>query len=107
MFCDRRVSRPLSRVCATRGSGLFIRLNNETRRTTHVGGNSDVIIDGHNGILVPPSDEIALADAICRLVSNIEHYKSGAEQERDAAEARFKPRAVMDLYRIKYIELCR
>lgn len=34
---------------------------------THVGGNPEIIKDGHNGILIPPKDSRALADAMLEL----------------------------------------
>ncbi len=37
---------------------------------TDVGGNSEAVKDGVNGLLVPPEDPVALAEAIARLLSN-------------------------------------
>ncbi len=39
---------------------------------TRVGGNPEVVVDGVTGLLVPPQDAGALADAICRLLANPE-----------------------------------
>jgi glycosyltransferase involved in cell wall biosynthesis len=37
---------------------------------TNKGGQTDIVKDGYNGILIPPSDEKALADAITTLASD-------------------------------------
>jgi glycosyltransferase involved in cell wall biosynthesis len=39
---------------------------------TAVSGNIDVISDGNNGILVPPRSPKKMADAICKLLSDVE-----------------------------------
>jgi glycosyltransferase involved in cell wall biosynthesis len=38
--------------------------------TTNVGGNREAVVDGVNGLLVPPRDPEALASAVHRLVSD-------------------------------------
>jgi glycosyltransferase involved in cell wall biosynthesis len=35
---------------------------------TRVGGMTEAVRDGENGLLVPPADPDALADAVCRLL---------------------------------------
>ena len=37
---------------------------------TDVGNFSDVIVSGYNGIIVPPSDSVALSEAFADLLSN-------------------------------------
>jgi glycosyltransferase involved in cell wall biosynthesis len=37
---------------------------------TRVGGTPEAIEDGANGVLVPPGDARAMADAICRLLAD-------------------------------------
>lgn len=39
---------------------------------TRVGGLPEVVVDGVTGLVVPPSDEVALADAIIELLTNAE-----------------------------------
>jgi len=49
---------------------------------TNTGGGPELVINGESGLVVPPSDPAALADAICRLYSN------RTETDRLAGEAR-------------------
>jgi len=51
---------------------------------TNVGGNGDIIVDGENGLLVPPGDKDQLASAIVKLVRNksLRHSMSGASLRR-------------------------
>lgn len=62
---------------------------------TTVGGVPE-IIDEMNGVLVPPRDVPALADAIRRLVGSLENYDR-AEIGRRAAERFGRPRIAADL----------
>jgi len=53
---------------------------------TNVAGAHDIIIDGENGLLVPPGDARAIADGVASLLANPEHAASIAS--RAAATAR-------------------
>jgi len=55
---------------------------------TAVGGNPELVIDGENGLLVPPSDPAALASAIGRLVSDEILRRRLGTQGRRVAEDR-------------------
>jgi glycosyltransferase involved in cell wall biosynthesis len=47
---------------------------------TRVGGIPDVIQDGHNGLLVPQRDPLALADAVLRVLGDEEGSRAMAER---------------------------
>ena len=53
---------------------------------TDVGGNRSYIQDGINGLLVKPSDELALAQAICEILTDKEKQKRMAYNARKVAE---------------------
>ena len=50
---------------------------------TNVVGNQDVIRDSWNGLLVPPRNPTALADAICRLITNESLRSSTSKNGRE------------------------
>jgi glycosyltransferase involved in cell wall biosynthesis len=53
---------------------------------SRVAGIPDVVEDGRNGVLVPPGDAAALADALRRLIGEPETRKRlGAEARRRAS----------------------
>ncbi|MDB5244617.1 MAG: hypothetical protein JWN18_487 [Parcubacteria group bacterium] len=56
---------------------------------TNVGGNPEVITDGHNGLLVPPGDTPALTSAIVRLLADEKLRGQLRATSRESAE-RFK-----------------
>lgn len=57
--------------------------------TTRVGGNPEVVAEGETGILVPPGDPSALAQALKNLVSQPEKLRSLGEAGRQRVEAHF------------------
>lgn len=72
---------------------------------TAVGGNLELIADGRTGLLTPPSDVTALANAMKQLVVNHELRIGLARNARAEAETRFSwPRCLAlheDLYRTR------
>lgn len=56
---------------------------------TSVGGNPEVVIDGHTGLLVPPSDTTALTDALGHLISNPDQRIVLGEAAANEARTRF------------------
>jgi glycosyltransferase involved in cell wall biosynthesis len=56
---------------------------------TRVGGNPELIIDGVSGLLVPPDNEQALADALLRLIADPGLRESIARQARAQIEQEY------------------
>jgi glycosyltransferase involved in cell wall biosynthesis len=57
---------------------------------TNVGGVPEVVVDGVNGLLVPPRDEKALAKAIERVFNDVE-FQKGASAENVRAATEYLP----------------
>ena len=62
---------------------------------TTVGGNGESITDGVEGLLVPPSDPVALADALEKLLSDSELRKCLGQNARNRFEREFTETAMM------------
>lgn len=56
---------------------------------TAVGGNPEAVHDGHTGLLVPPGDELALSDALSRLIEDKTMRLMLARNARSLAEWEF------------------
>lgn len=69
---------------------------------TDVGGNSEAVVNGQTGIIVPPDDSSALAQAIMTLLSNVERMKmmgrKGRERVVKCFEIRSQARTIESLY---------
>jgi glycosyltransferase involved in cell wall biosynthesis len=57
---------------------------------TAIGGTPEQIEDGVTGVLVPPNDEVALADAIGRLLDDVSMRQVMGERARQAFLAKFE-----------------
>lgn len=64
--------------------------------STNVGGIRDFLVDGHNGIVVPPGDENALCTAIRRVAAGGAEIEAMARGARDTALSRFARDHVAD-----------
>lgn len=62
---------------------------------TTVGGNGESITDGVEGLLVPPSDSVALADALEKLLSDSELRERLGQNARNRFEREFTETAMM------------
>lgn len=69
---------------------------------TRHGGALDIVVDGETGLLVPPSNVDALADAIARLASDPELRQrmgaSGAERQRTIFSMHEQSRQMLEVY---------
>ena len=61
---------------------------------TNVGGIPEVIDNGINGILVPPGNADAIADAIARYIFNSEFSKKVAAEGRNKVEREFSDKVI-------------
>ncbi len=69
--------------------------------TTPVGGIPEMVIDGETGFLVPPDDDVAIAEAIERLLADDALRASMGQASRARAYARFDARrTTADLVRV-------
>jgi len=57
--------------------------------TTAAGGTTDIIREGQNGLLVPPGDERAFADAVVRLLLDEATARALAVRGREIAEREY------------------
>jgi glycosyltransferase involved in cell wall biosynthesis len=72
---------------------------------TNVGGNAEAIVDGHSGLVVPPGNPPALADAIMRLVEDSPLALALGTRARQRVHAHFSTKACVDRYEALYTGL--
>jgi glycosyltransferase involved in cell wall biosynthesis len=63
---------------------------------TAIGGTPDAVEDGQTGLLVPPADAPALAQAVCALLGDRARMQRMGEAGRRRVEERFHVRVVVD-----------
>jgi len=71
---------------------------------SEVGGAAEMIRPGRNGFLYPVGDTAALVDRLAKLASRPARERMG-ERAREAAEAQFSERAMVDAYEKMLLEL--
>ena len=62
------------------------------------GGLTDIVVDNHTGLLVPPADPVALATALDLFLSLPDQGAAWGRTGRQHALARFGPRAAAGRY---------
>jgi sugar transferase (PEP-CTERM/EpsH1 system associated) len=72
---------------------------------TDVGGNAELVEHGVSGVIVPPADPAAIADALVRLASDPAQAAAMGLQARAAVERRFSLQAMVGQYRAQYDRL--
>jgi sugar transferase (PEP-CTERM/EpsH1 system associated) len=69
---------------------------------TNVGGNADLVADGHTGCIVPAGDVEALAQALARFAADANLRRSAGKHGRAVVEQRFGMPAMVGAYRQVY-----
>jgi sugar transferase (PEP-CTERM/EpsH1 system associated) len=71
---------------------------------TSVGGNAELVVHGQTGLLVPPADPGAMADALASMVAEGRYLAMG-RAGRERVVQRFSLQAMVNSYRLLYDEL--
>lgn len=73
--------------------------------TTNSGGNPEIVIDGETGLLVPPADSIALANAISRLLDDVLYRDYLATNARTIMVKKFSNEQMITSVENVYLQL--
>lgn len=71
--------------------------------TTNITGCNEIIIEGENGLVIPPKDEDALKNAMLFLLENPNEVKRLASNARDLVEKRFDQKIVWEAQLEEYV----
>ncbi len=72
---------------------------------THVGGNAEAVVDLLTGLIVPPEDPVALAEALASLLSDPTRAAAMGEAGRSLAKEKFTTDAMMRQTTATYADL--
>jgi L-malate glycosyltransferase len=75
--------------------------------STAVGGVGEIIADGVTGLLAPPGDDAALADAVGRLAAQPDFRREMSRRGRERVETLFSETRMLDSYDRLYREMLR
>ncbi len=94
-------------VCSSVSEGLSLSILEAMAMSkpviaTDVGGNPELILDGVNGLLVPPRDSGKLADAIAQLIDHPERRLEFGMKSREIVESRFSLERMVRDYETLY-----
>ncbi len=92
-------------LLTSRGEGTPLVLMEALARLTPVvasavGGVPDIVADGETGLLVPPGDPVALADAIARMAEEPAQARAMAARGRRHVEARYAMEPCLERLRV-------
>ena len=74
---------------------------------TDINGSREIIIDGKNGLIIPPKDEDKIFETMEYLISNSGERKEMAKNARPLIESRFEQGFVQKCLKNYYKEICR
>ena len=69
---------------------------------TDVGGNADLVVQGHTGCMVPPADPQAMAHQLVALASKPEQARAMGQAGRQRVLSNFSMQAMVDTYQNMY-----
>jgi glycosyltransferase involved in cell wall biosynthesis len=72
---------------------------------TDVGGNSEMVMDGMTGYLIPPANSDAMANAIINLLKNSDKAKAMGSEGKKVVLAKFTVEAMVKCYENLYRSL--
>ena len=73
---------------------------------TDINGSREIIIEGENGVIIPPRDERALADAMLKFIESPEMVANMAAKARDLVASRYEQSFVRNCLIQYYHEIC-
>jgi len=74
---------------------------------TDVGGNAEAVVDGSNGYIIPPNDDIAFGDALVKMCADPARAAAMGQASRRYVEERFSLDAMWQAHAALYRSICR
>jgi glycosyltransferase involved in cell wall biosynthesis len=73
---------------------------------TDVGGNAEAVVDGENGYIIPPSDEVAFSEALVKLSADPGRAAAMGQLSRRLVEQRFSLDSMWQAHASLYQAIC-